>query len=258
MIDFEADIAGDEGRNFEDRMLRGLNVVTTAMLAGTTVMLLLGTAAAVRDAFSPAPERVQSELVRGLQDGHGAYAGGISDGMTMAGAVIPDETRDLLRSVVPDQSEIGTDRQLDILRNQGLEAGMSGGICLAALHDYALFINTLPASVGALSAEAEHRLSEIAGEAGVRLARMAVIAGLLSETGEVRGVALNGVIRTLAAEVPSAEVEAALIETAYEAVGLREAGGVALPDAATMTGYLSYRISCELDRLVAADASPAP
>ena len=256
MSDLLGGFAGRDGQSFEDLMMRGLNVVTTAMLAGTTAALLLGTAVALRDAVSPAPERVQSEMIRAVQDGHGAYAGGVADGMIVSGARIPEGTRALLQDLVPQSG----DRSLRDLRLQGMGAGLRGEFGVEALHDYALFVRDLPDAVRALCEEAEARLALIAGEAGPPLARMAVLAGLLSESGGVMGVEMRVLIRTLALEVPSPEVERALTEVAHQAVGLRERGGAPLPEAGTLSAHLSERVSREPDRLVraAAQEPPAP
>ena len=248
MNDILSDMKGAPETGFESLMMRGAEAVTSAMLAGSTVVLVLGLAATLHKAVSPAPERIQAGLVQALQDEHGAYAGGISEGLTMAGARIPLETRALLDAVVPDMDR-NPDLRLQALRTHGLEAGMSGQVGISALHDYARLIGELPSSVAAFSAQAENKMG-IAGEAGPRLARLAVLTGLLSETGAVEGVEMEAIIRTLALEVPVPEVEVALIRIAEGAARLRDMGDIRIPEPSRLTAHLSDSISREMGALV--------
>lgn len=115
--------------------------VSSAIVAGAVTFAFNMDLGTEHDANS-----IQGSIVSTLQENHGAYALGLSQGFGFDGVEISQETLQIIERIAPPPGGADAARNalLRKLQDAGIIAAMSGEFDPGDLHDYAEFIDTMP------------------------------------------------------------------------------------------------------------------
>lgn len=133
--------------------------VSSAIVAGAVTFAFNMDLSAEHDADS-----IRGSIVSTLQENHGAYALGLSQGFGFDGVEISHETLQIIERIVPPPGGADAARValLRKLQDAGIIAAMSGEFDPSDLHDYAEFIDTMPDHLEEVSYHIDASLSRSA------------------------------------------------------------------------------------------------